>query len=92
MLGKSSLLSVPSRTPFFFLNQGLQVVLMGEAALMQLDLPPPLLWGRIWPFICTGSPFPLLLGAEVPPVSPGEIAFGHTTDSSGFTADPQHHE
>lgn len=40
MLGKSSLLSVPSLTPFFFKIKDFQVVLMDEAALMQLDLPP----------------------------------------------------
>lgn len=45
---------------------------MNEVALMQLHVLPATL-GQHLALYFMGSPFPLLLGAEFPPVSKGEI-------------------
>lgn len=82
-------LHLPS--PFFFFNQGLQVVLMSEVALMQLDVLPTTL-GDDLALYFHGISFPVASWSRIPMSVKGEIILGHTIDFGVFTAYPWHHE
>lgn len=89
MRGKSTLLTAPSLTHFFFKSRTSSSV--DEWSCLDAARPTPSYpWGGFGSLL--PSPYPLLLGAEFPSVSPGEIVLGHTTDFVGFTADPWQHE